>query len=69
MNKLFSMSQLIEADPCEDGLDRLTSALGTYSGPTVVTADNLESMTTSDILWGLELLPITDPERKMIAWL
>ena len=67
MNSLFSMKQLMEADPCEDGLDRLTSALGTYSGLTVVTIDNLASLTTSDILLGLQLLPLSDHDQKMIA--
>lgn len=38
-----------------------------YSGPTMVTADNFESLTTADILWGIHLLPISDHDQKMIA--
>lgn len=29
MNNLFTMNQLMAADPCTDGLDRLTQYLGT----------------------------------------
>lgn len=67
MKNLFSMNQLMAANPCEDGLDRLTSGLGTYSGKTMVTVDDLKPLTASDILWCLKLLPIIGLTHKMIA--
>ena len=67
MKNLFTINELIEADPCEDGLDQLTSGLGVYSGPTIVTIDDLEPTSSADILWGLYLLPISDHEQKVIC--
>ena len=67
MNNLFTINELINIDLCYDGLDRLTSGLGIYSGPTTVTIDDLEPMSPEDILWGLRLLPISDREQKVIC--
>ena len=58
MKNLFTMSELMDRNPCEDGLTRLTRDLGAYSGPTTITVDDLELLTTTDILWCLKLLPI-----------
>ena len=67
MKNLFTINELIKAGPCEDGLGQLTSGLGIYSGPTIVTIDDLEPMSPADILWGLRLLPVSDHEQKVIA--
>ena len=67
MKNLFTINELIEADPCEGGLGQLTRSLGIYSGPTIVTIDDLEPMNSADILWGLRLLPVSDHEQKVIA--
>lgn len=67
MHNLFTMAELIEADPCEDGLSQLTSGLGTYSGLTTVTVDDLKPMGLGDIIWGLKLLPISDHAQKAIC--
>ena len=67
MKNLFTINELIEVDPCEDGLGQLTLGLGVYSGTTIVTIDDLEPTSSADILWGLRLLPVSDHEQKVIA--
>jgi hypothetical protein len=67
MKNLFTMTELMTHDPCEDGLTRLTNGLGTYSGPTTITIDDFGPLIPSDILWCLKLLPISDHEQKVIC--
>lgn len=67
MHNLFTMAELIEADPCEEGLDQLASGLGVYSGLTTVMVDDLEPMRPGGIIWGLRLLLASDHEQEVIC--
>ncbi len=61
------MAELMAHDPCEDGLTRLTSGLGVYSGPTIITVDDLVSLTVFDLLWCVKLLHVSEHEQKVIC--
>jgi len=69
MSKLtFTMSQVVEHNPCSDGLDRLTRSLGTYTGLTVVhLVDHSEHLILSDILWCLKLTTLSELEQRTIC--
>ncbi len=69
MSKLaFTMNQLMANDPCEDGLDRLTKSLGTYTGPTIVNlVDHSDHLILSDILWCFKLTNLNELERRTIC--
>ncbi len=67
MKNLFTMSELMDRNPCEDGLTRLTRDLGAYSGPTTITVDDLVSLTVFDLLWCVKLLHVSEHEQKVIC--
>ena len=67
MKNLFTMKELMTHDPCNDGLKRLTEGLGVYSGPTIITTDDLELLKTSDILGCVKLLPISEHAQRVLC--
>lgn len=67
MYYLCTMGELIKAGAGGPGLGRFTSGLGVYTGPTVVTIDDLKPMRPEEILWVLRLLPLPDHQQKVIC--
>ena len=64
---IFTMKQLLKANPCPAGLNRLTQALGEYTDGTPVTLEHATHVPTGDILWALRLMPLTEHEQKVVS--
>lgn len=70
MTKLsFTLAELIDSNPCLDGVSRLTKSLtGQYTGTTVVNYyDHVEIATPEDLVWALQLTLLSDLDRRTIS--
>lgn len=63
----FTMARLIEANPCNDGLDRLTNNIGEFTGTTVLdlASSQFDECTDSDVIWCLRVLDAPEDLRHL----
>lgn len=70
MTKLsFTLAELIDSNPCLNGVSRLSKSLTEpYDGTTVVNYyDHVEHVTTADLLWELQLTQLSELDQRTIC--